>query len=70
MSKPFDISTINPEKIEQLLRYIQLNTDDTRANLDQKFNKQRIEIQGVKPNKVKRDMSPRKTMEDESGGYG
>lgn len=57
MSKPFDVSMINPETIEALLKFIQLQPDDDQFKLDKKLNKQRIEVQGQKPNKVKKEIT-------------
>ena len=34
MGKPFDVSSIDAQKIEQLLRYIEISSDDNRAKLD------------------------------------
>lgn len=66
MSKAFDVSIITAKTVEALLNYIQLQSDDDHLGMDKKLNKQRIEIQGVKPNKVKKDNRIEK-MEDERG---
>ena len=39
MSKPFDVSMINPEAIEALLKFIQLQPDDDQFKMDKKLNK-------------------------------
>lgn len=55
-----------------MLKYIQLTPGDDMYKLDKKLNKQRIEIQGAKPNKMKKDYAPEriedKTGQEESGG--
>ena len=52
--KECDVDIITSKTIEALLKYLGIEPDDSQTKLDSKFNKQRIEIQGQKPTKVKK----------------
>ena len=66
MTKPLDVSIISAQTIEGLLKFIQLQPDDSKQVMDQKLNKQRIEVQGQKPNKVKMNLAHQNTLQQEA----
>lgn len=54
--KDFNVSLITPKTIEALLRFLELEPDEKPKQLDIKLNQHRIEIQGQKPNRIKKNM--------------
>lgn len=52
--KAQDVSIISAQTILALLKYIGIEPDDDMYKLDAKLNQHRIEIQGQKPTKVKK----------------
>ena len=42
------------------MQFLGIEPDDSRHLLDSKFNKVRIEIQGQKPSKIKKQLKPNK----------
>lgn len=58
--KEFNIGLIQPKTIEALLRFLELETEETAKSLDAKLNQHRIEIQGQKPNRIKKQLKNNK----------
>jgi hypothetical protein len=58
--KEFNVSAIQPRTIEALLRFLELEPDEKPKSLDLKLNQHRIEIQGQKPNRIKKTLKPSK----------
>ncbi|TNV72993.1 hypothetical protein FGO68_gene7502 [Halteria grandinella] len=58
--KEFNLSLIQPKTIEALLRFLELEPEETAKSLEAKLNQHRIEIQGQKPNRVKKQMKNNK----------
>ncbi len=56
--RALDVDVISSKTIEALLKYLGLETDEHMYLLDNKLNKKRIEIQGQKPNKIKKAQKP------------
>jgi hypothetical protein len=54
--KEFNTSGIQAKTIEALLRFLELEPDEKPKQLDIKLNQHRIEIQGQKPNRVKKTL--------------
>jgi len=44
VKKPMNVDIISAKTIEALLRFLGIEPEDTRAGLDNKFNKVRIEV--------------------------
>ena len=55
-----DVSLITDKTIEALLKYIGLDPEDNRFDMDKKLNSKRLDIQGIKPNKFKMKNVPDK----------
>ncbi len=58
--KEFNVSLIQAKTIEALLRFLELEPDEKPKSLDLKLNQHRIEIQGQKPNRVKKQLKNNK----------
>lgn len=58
--KEFNVSLIQAKTIEALLRFLELEPDETAKSLDAKLNQHRIEIQGQKPNRIKKQLKNNK----------
>ena len=59
---------VTAKTIEGLLRYLGIQLEDTKQAMDKKLNEHRIEIQGQKPNKIKKQMKPNKFENVREGG--
>jgi hypothetical protein len=55
-----DVSLISDRTIEALLKFLDLNPEDNRFDMDKKLNARRIDIQGTKPNKFRKQEVPEK----------
>ena len=49
---------VTAKTIEAMMKYLGIEPEDTRYGLDNKLNQHRIEIQGQKPNKIKKSLKP------------
>jgi hypothetical protein len=58
--KEFNVSLIQAKTIEALLRFLELEPDEKSKALDLKLNQHRIEIQGQKPNRIKKQLKNNK----------
>lgn len=58
--KDFNVSLIQAKTIEALLRFLELEPDEKSKSLDLKLNQHRIEIQGQKPNRIKKQLKNNK----------
>jgi len=54
LTKAFDTSKISHKTIEALLKFVGLEMQTTHKRLDLTLNKQRIDVQGAEPNRVKK----------------
>lgn len=54
--KDFNVSLIQAKTIEALLRFLELEPEEKPQSLDQKLNQHRIEIQGQKPTRIKKQI--------------
>jgi signal recognition particle subunit SEC65 len=54
--KDFNVSLITAKTIEALLRFLELEPNENPKSLDLKLNQHRIEIQGQKPNRIKKQL--------------
>mmetsp|Transcript_19465 Transcript_19465/g.14145 ORF Transcript_19465/g.14145 Transcript_19465/m.14145 type:complete len:114 (+) Transcript_19465:2011-2352(+) len=54
------VEVVSAKTIEALLKFLGIEPDDHRYVLDQKLNQHRIEIQGQKPTKIKKQLKPDK----------
>jgi len=58
IKKDLDINVVSAKTIEALLRYLGIEPEEHPYALDNKLNQKRIEIQGQKPNKIKKSLKP------------
>ena len=65
MTKKFDISLVSHRTVEALLQFCGISPNATHKKLDMTLNRQRIEFQGAKPNKVKKTQFRPKKAENE-----
>jgi hypothetical protein len=56
--KDLDVHVVSAKTIEALMKFLGIEPDDSRYGLDNKLNKVRIEIQGQKPTKIKKQLKP------------
>lgn len=54
--KELNVNIITAKTIEALLLFLGIQSDDSKQGLDNKLNSARIEIQGQKPTKMKKQL--------------
>ena len=52
------MGAVSAKTIEALLGFLEIAPEDNKYVLDRKLNQHRIEIQGQKPNKIKKQLKP------------
>jgi hypothetical protein len=58
--KGLEVGIVSAKTIEALMKFLGIEPDDSKYLMDNKLNKVRIEIQGQKPNKIKKALKPNK----------